>query len=679
MSQLCKEYLLQLTRRHPTKILCSLQTTNLPLTAEYRIHLPMLKRLLLLLLAALLFGCTPGPVRKAVTPEEQPSAAAQAMENGDYYQALSLYGQLADSSQPPQAYEYRYLAARAMFLAGLPNQASEQLQLLPEQQLPLALRMKVQLLRAEIPLKRDPDMTLSILISPAVPENQLPDNMELYASYHQLRGRAFARLGNHLETAREYIMRELYLTDEQQIDANQLAIWQSLSLLSPQVLRQLRVQPPPDVLSGWMELVEISKDYSLSPREVQQRIMQWRQRYSGHPAGEQVLQMLLQRSRELAERPANIALLLPISGRFAPAASAIEDGLFAAYYQDPMRKDITLHIYDIGDKPEQVDAAYQRAVDDGAEFVIGPLDKEAVARLAQREELPVPTLALNYAGPAKNSRLYQFSLAPEDEAREVANRAWEEGHTQAAVLLPKSSLGDRLSAAFSQRWQELGGTIVSESRYDASKNDFSAPIKSLLNINDSEFREHRFNLLMAEHVNFIPRRRQDIDFVFLAAFPRQARLIRPQLKFHHAGDLPILATSHLYTGEVDRDADRDMDDITFCDMPWTLNAQSPQQALRSENAKVFDLHRGQLQRLIALGVDAYKLVPLLPMLESHPFEHYRGETGKLSVTPDGRIERQLLWAQFTRGIPRLQEERVMDSNGIWQNNEGNGKAGGAIR
>lgn len=630
----------------------------------------MKKGIFILLLSALLYGCAEGPVRKAVPPEEKPAAAAQAMESGDYYQAITLYTQLADSSQPPVAYEYRYRAASAMFKAGLNNQASEQLQQLPIQRLPLELRMKVQLLSAEIPLKRDPDMSLSLLLKPAVPENLLEDSNALYARYHHLRARAFARLGNHLETAREYILRELYLTDEAYIQANQLAIWQSLSQLTPQVLKQLRIQPPPDVLSGWMELVEISKNYSLSPRQVQQRIIAWRQRYRGHPAGEQVMQMLIQRSRELAERPANIALLLPLSGRFASAASAIEEGFYAAYYQDSQREDITLRLYDIGDQPEQVNEAYQRAVNEGAEFVIGPLDKNAVARLAELDSLPVPTLALNYAGPSNNDGLYQFSLAPEDEAREVAERAWQEGHTQAAVLLPKSSLGDRLSAAFTERWQELGGTVVSESRYDSDNNDFSLPIKNLLNINDSEFRKRRLNQLIAGPVNFTPRRRQDIDFIFLSAFPRQARLIRPQLKFHHASDLPILATSHLYNGEVDRDADRDMDDITFCDMPWTLGAPSPQQSLRRNNAEQLQVHRGQLQRLVALGVDAYQLVPLLPMLQSHPFEQYRGETGKLSVTENRRVERQLLWAQFTRGIPRLQEERVMEVNGEWQNTDG---------
>ncbi len=619
----------------------------------------MQKLLFTLLLTALLFGCAEKPVRPSqISAKDRPAAAQQALESGNYYQAIQLYTRLAEETPPPERFAYQYGAALAMFKAGLGPQATQVLDEMPAAQLPLELRMQRQLLQAEIPLKRDPDLSLSLLLKPAVAEALLPGRMDLFADYHLLRARAFGRLGNHLETAREYILRELYLTDTATIEANQLAIWQSLSLLSPEALRQLRVQPPPDALSGWMELVEIAKDYGLTPAEVQQRLNSWRSRYVGHPASEQVLALLLERSRELATRPGNIALLLPLSGRFASAAEAVLDGVFAAYYQDPLRNNITLHVYDIGDKPEQALLSYQQAVAEGAEFVIGPLDKTAVSQLAGQEELPVPALALNYAETAANSNLYQFSLAPEDEAREVAERAWLEGYTRAAVMVPGSPLGERLNHAFVERWQELGGLIVAESRYNTDNNDFSGPIKGMLNIDDSEFRKRRVQQLIGQRVEFTPRRRQDIDFVFLAAFPQQARLMRPQLKFHHAGDLPILATSHLYSGVVDRDADRDMDDIIFCDMPWTLNAQSPQQGLRK--MPELKAHRGQLQRLVAMGIDAYQLVSLVPMLESHPYEGYRGETGSLQVSADHRVLRQLLWARFERGQPKLQQENIMD-------------------
>lgn len=616
----------------------------------------MQKLLLTLILTALLFGCAGTPLLDPTVDKH--GAAQQALDTGNYYLAIQLFNQLAEENPPPKRYEYQYGAAQAMFNAGLGQQAGQLLEQIPPAQLPPALRMRYQLLQAEIPLKRDPGLTLSLLQKPAVAEAQLPDQIGLYANFHLLRARAFARQGNHLETAREYILRELYLSDKHEIEANQLAVWQSLSMLAPEDRSKLRLQPPPDALSGWMELVAIAKDYGLAPAEVQRRLTSWRARYVGHPASEELLTLLLERSRELTTRPGNIALLLPLSGRFASAAEAALDGIFAAYEQDPQRNNIKLNIYDIGDAPEQALNFYRQAVAEGAEFVIGPLDKAAVIELARERELPVPTLALNYAETAANPNLYQFTLAPEDEAREVAERAWLEGYHQAALMVPASQLGERLRLAFNERWKELGGQVVAESIYNTDIHDFSSSIKALLKIDDSELRKTRVQQLMGTRVEFTPRRRQDIDFVFLAASPQPARLLRPQLKFHHAGDLPILATSHLYSGVIDRNADRDLDDILFCDMPWTLNAQTPLQGLRKMDE--LKAHHDQLQRLVALGVDAYQLVSLLSMLERHPYESYQGETGNLYLGSDHRIQRRLLWARFVQGEPRLLQENIMD-------------------
>lgn len=624
--------------------------------------------ILIAILLLTLAGCAGQQLRTSDgTESAEAITAAQAMENQDYPLAIQLYTGLADNSPVPQQYEYRYLAAVAMFRAGLAQQANQTVEQLPTERLPLALLFKRQLLMAEIVLKRDPEMALNLLLKPAVNDSLLQDNDDLFARYHQLRARAFSRLGNHLEAARSYVIREFYLTEPQQIEANQMAIWQTLSLLTPQALEQLRTQPPPDALSGWMELVAISKDYTLTPDQVLQKIDLWRNRYISHPASEQVLTMLYERSRDLNSRPAHIAMLLPLSGRYAKVGAAIQDGILAAYYSDPMRHDITLLSYDTASQGENVSQLYNRAVADGADFIIGPLDKGAVAALATQESLPLSTLALNYAQDALNDRLYQFSLAPEDEAREVAERAWQTGYTQAAILMPNDALGKRLNLAFSERWRELGGKVVSESSYQTKSNDFATPIKALLNISDSERRERRVRQLLGERVEYLPRRRQDIDFVFLAATPLQARQIRPQMKFQHAGDLPLLATSDVYSGKSNRTKDNDMNDILFCDMPWTLNADSTRQELKRLHEEEFKPYAGQLQRFVAMGIDAYQLVPLLSVLQGHPYEQYRGETGNLRVTPGRRIGRSLRWARFDKGLATLEKESVTDDEADWQN------------
>ncbi|MCW8828407.1 MAG: penicillin-binding protein activator, partial [Gammaproteobacteria bacterium] len=129
--------------------------------------------------------------------------AARAMLEGDYERAISLYRQLAETSPSPESHEYRYLAAQAMFRAGLSNQANEQLDILAGRALTPDLRMKLQLLRAELPIKRDPTITLELLRTPAVMEHQLALSNELYARYHLLRARAFAQLGEQFDASRE--------------------------------------------------------------------------------------------------------------------------------------------------------------------------------------------------------------------------------------------------------------------------------------------------------------------------------------------------------------------------------------------------------------------------------------------------------------------------------------------
>ena len=97
-------------------------------------------------------------------------------------------------------------------------------------------------------------------------------------------------------------------------------------------------------------------------------------------------------------------------------------------------------------------------------MVIGPLDKESVAQLNRAMELEVPVLALNQV-PSEglpSPDLYQFGLSPEDEAIQVADRAWTDGFSIAVALTPAGDWGDRIASAFRERWEELGGVLAEQ-------------------------------------------------------------------------------------------------------------------------------------------------------------------------------------------------------------------------
>jgi hypothetical protein len=52
-----------------------------------------------------------------------------------------------------------------------------------------------------------------------------------------------------------------------------------------------------------------------------------------------------------------------------------------------------------------------------------------------------------------------------------------------------------------------------------------------------------------------------------------------------------------------------------------------------------------------MGFDAYQLIAALYSARTGPMEEIDGATGKLRLDYDGRIRRDLAWAQFQRGEP----------------------------
>jgi len=249
--------------------------------------------------------------------------------------------------------------------------------------------------------------------------------------------------------------------------------------------------------------------------------------------------------------------------------------------------------------------------------------------------------------------LFQFGLPPEQEARQVAERGYLDGHRQAAVLYPKSPWGERMTAAFTSHWQRLGGVVVSSQPYNEEENDFSDAIKHLLNITQSEERRGLLEKTLGQKLQFESRGRQDIDFIFLATDAKHGRLLKPQLSFYHATHVPVYSTSHIFTGKSDPIQDIDLDGIRFCDMPWMLVGDGKIEELRQTLQHDWPYAHSDLDRLYALGIDSYSILPNLNRISMESTARFSGVTSGLSLGRDGRLHRQLLWARFHKGVPRL--------------------------
>ncbi len=612
-----------------------------------------MRRWLIALFAVVLVGCETVP-KTAAEPPASPESAQRIEGAGEHVVAAREYERLAQTAPAPLKQQYLLNAVESLVKGGQIQSARTRLDEISIAGLDPAFAAQKRVLEARLTLAEGtPKRALVLLDEAARTPNLSPT---ILASIYQVRGQAELELGHPIEAVRQYIQRERYITGDA-VTENQKLLWR---VLEPAPRDQLRAElsaASDPILAGWLELALAVQDNAGNAAAIAQSLAQWRSRYPNHPAGRPLLDSLTLGAPALIGHIERIALLLPLTSDYAVAAQAVRDGFLAMHATTPDAERPKVVIYDLGPNPEQAPQVYERAVREGAQVIVGPLGREASDAIVRGAGLSVPTLLLSHTDerPTSPARLFQFGLPPEQEARQAAERAYLDGCRQAALLYPSGAWGERMVNAFGGHWQRLGGVVLASQPYAESDTDYSEPIKRLLNVTQSESRTAALEKRIGQKLVVEPRPRQDIECIFLAANPRSARLIKPQLNYHRARNVPVYATSHIYSGKPDRAQDADLDGIRFGDMPWMLAQNGRVAELRQSLQHDWPYAGTDLDRLYALGVDSYAILSQLNRISAESSARFPGVTSALSLDRDGRLHRQLAWARFRNGEPRLLE------------------------
>jgi outer membrane PBP1 activator LpoA protein len=510
-------------------------------------------------------------------------------------------------------------------------------------------------LLSEILLETDnPAKALSVLNDPIFDTA----TSEIYPRIFEYKAKAYELLHNPLSALKQRIALDKILEGSTARENNR-KIWEDLNQLDLNILKRQRLINSGGLLS-WLELAIIYQSTYFNSELFELQVNTWAQHYSDHPANSFLIQELLRSSQETGFRPNHIALILPLTGPYEPYSKAIREGFLGAWFLSKEYKPV-INVYDANSL--NIIQVYQNAIEKGADFVVGPLEKEGVKALIDNGDFPVTVLALNQYSPTamtnvaalnnnESSNIIQFGLVPEDEARQIAIKAYEQGLTKALVIAPEGDWGSRLFNSFRGEWENQNGRIVDFITYRNNEDDFSFPVKRLLNVTSSESRAKLLQQKLNKSVKSETRLRQDADMIFLVADPVDARQLVPQLQFHRAHDLPVYSTSYLYSGIQAPELDKDINGVLFTDIPWVIREDGSEiKRLLNQN---WSANNSQFNRLFALGVDAYQIIPHLKRLSEQRTMSYAGQTGDLYLSENGHIQRYSNWAQFKEGIPELQ-------------------------
>lgn len=611
---------------------------------------------------AMLAACQSGGNVRGNAEGPPETKALELISAGRYVEAADEYLALARGTRGEDAQEFMLKAVAVLVDIGHTDRALALMDEIEKQPIAESLAARHDLLAANLSLLRGlPDRALEQLPVSAKPRFVGP----FAATFHQLRARAMEDAGRHLDAARERNALADSLDDSIARAANDSALWDALGRVPPEALERA-ANASTGAMSGWIALSALARRHQGDPAALERAVAGWRATYPTHPANAEIIATMIGSARLSIRLPSRIALLLPLNGSFAKAAAAVRDGFLAAWYADSNNaKRPTVELHDTS--VEDINVIYSRAVESGADFVVGPLERSTVTALVCSDAVAVPTLALNEPSSAptepegdteacsvgrKVDQLYHFGLTPESEARQVAELAWFDGRGKALSFTPEGDWGERVHEAFATEWERLGGVLLDHRSLPAESADLSKPIADALAVQRSRDRAKEVTRILGRKVEHQPRRRQDVDFVFMAAFPVGARQLKPQLEFQHAWGVPVYSTSHAYSGVPDATNDRDLDGIVIGDMP-ALIAPSDADRVLLEQLK-FGLRQRTLAfpRLYAFGADAYRLAVELKRIALDSLASIDGHTGRLTIDANNRVTRRLAWARFVDGLPQ---------------------------
>ena len=583
--------------------------------------------------------------------------ARQMLSLGQAEKASDRYTDLASRARDPlEQQDYQLVAAEILYDRGRLDAGSRKKAMIPGTLLTVPYQQRLQILNAKDSLfNNDPEAALL-----ALPEPGAVDSPIHRARVFEVQAQSYRQLEAPEQELIARINLEQQLSNPQIIDKNHTQIWQILTTRSQSELRKMTTTVENDIYQGWIELALARANAANDPAQRQQDFSDWQARYPQHPAQARFLARLNDPANSsdfnLSPTVVNqIAVLLPMTAEGIGAfAEAIRDGIVVAFQNSQDQSVVPrVRFYDTGANIQLVRNVFQQAIEDGADAVIGPLRKDAVATIATLRNVPVPVITLNYVDATQQSEsitnVIQFGLAPEDEARSAASRALALGYRQAIVLQSDDSRGDREARAFQDEMLLNGGEVLHTAVLPADVYDYSQQIRDALLITQSDRRFRSLSRTLETKLFFEPSIRDDLDVIFLAVSSEQAQSVRPQLSFFRAHDVPKFGTSRIATIESDQRTRNDLNGIHFNDAPWQLDPSIRKDRLYKEINANFPDNMDVFAKLYALGIDAYYLATHLYELTNPEQGRIKGYTGDLELGFDGRIRRHLMWAKYEEG------------------------------
>ncbi len=511
-------------------------------------------------LAITLAACSSGP--------RQPDSVDITLEPT---QSVQNYMIQADSTEGSLQNDWLIMATKAAIQANELDQAELLIKRLSRQQLSEVQQAEWQLARATLQQKQGKYSQLLQGLN-FKPWWKLPS--EQWKDYYELRADAYQSLNQPFEANRQLVAEGQYASSAEQREISS-RIWMNFGSYSENELTALQTEPSEDVLDGWLQLAIYAKTLSSNIPQLKNTLEHWLSENPSHPAAVYTpaeIQNIL--SLEIV-KPNNTALLLPLTGKFAPQAQLIRDGFIFAMMNDQARDpSATLTVIDT--HAYSADQIKQRLINENIDFVVDSLQKENVEKLqatldGSETGVKIPTLALNIPEEVQaGTDMCYLALSPEQEVAQAAKYLFSQGYQFPMILAPNGAYGQRVVEAFNEEWSKYSSNKVATS-YFGDKRQLQKNINGVFGLQESQQRIAQMQSLMRISLESQPRSRRDVDAVYIVARSSELTLIKPFIEVAINPDAKppkLFSNSRSNSGGATYE---DLSGVAYSDIPMLIN------------------------------------------------------------------------------------------------------------
>ncbi len=333
-----------------------------------------------------------------------------------------------------------------------------------------------------------------------------------------------------------------------------------------------------------------------------------------------------------------IALLVPLSGESAPVGNAMFDAATMALYDsyltvpsDQIHTQLTIIPKDTGINITDTKKATEKAIEQGATFVIGPLFGQSVTAIKPiLAEKNITMLSFSNNKAVASPGAYTFGFMPEQQVERIAEYVYLNKFQRVALLAPNDAYGEKVRDTLSESFIKKGGMLTSTELYAPSYANIDAAVSRIAGAYNNSPEERRFQA------------------IFIADGGAQIRNI---IKALHKNNINLQKIKLIAAGIWD---DKEFSNIPELQGSWFPS--SPPE-LYDVFAKRFTTTYGYKPiRLAALAYDAVSIVakiamagkgiPATELTDRKGFNTPAG--GLVRLTPEGISDRKLAIMEITK-------------------------------